>query len=512
MLYRAKTYCIAFIAFISAVSLPLSAQAQLMLQITDISVTDITDTRAIVHWTTNVPATARIDFGLDTSYGTYLTIGSEQFYDHEIMLTNLTPLSTYHFDVTSTVGSQSVTTFDRTFQTTAYVDTTIPEISNVHVAYVTATQATFQWETNEIANSIVKFGKTSVYTAQAGNGYMAKIHDVTVGGLAPGTSYHFQVASSDPGNNTAFGNDMNIITLSNTEPEKVPLTISNVRPLTINDTQLGTNEVTISWDTNKLSTGVIRLGTTTWLGQNVTQSSSFRTFQHSALISELQPDTLYYFDLISYDVFGAGIVSDMYTFKTKKIPVVSVTTPQAPEQVLVLGFSTLDTTSATALYKIQGTSDIYAILDGQRYRMTGPKSLAEYAHQLPVKDSTQATLENYPLVHLVKASDGNTVYYLYRRANNRILKLAIPSPAVFASYGANRWSDIVSLDPTELAQYPNVSLVHVPGDTTVYLITGGVKHAFSSQSAFQNRGYVSSDVVDISRIHLNYYTTGATLQ
>jgi hypothetical protein len=241
-------------------------------------------------------------------------------------------------------------------------------------------------------------------------------------------------------------------------------------------------------------------------------NSLFRDFQHSALIPDLKPDTLYYFTLQSRDVFGVSQTTDLYSFRTRKAAVPQIAAPGSPEKVLVLGFSTVAPTPAKALYRVKGQSDVYALIGGQRYRMTGPKSLSRYSSKLAVKEITQIKLETYPLVHLVKAADGNTVYYLYRRSNNRILKLALPSPAVFASYPANRWNDIISVDTPELAQYPDAVLIHAQGDATIYLLTNSIKHPIVSDIAFRAHGYTYSDVVDISINHLNSYQTGSSVQ
>ncbi len=508
---QAKKYLSVLAIGVSVAYFALPATAQTAMQISDVSVSNITDTKAVVRWNTNIASTSRIDFGLDTSYGVYLTTGSELRTSHEITITSLTPLSTYHFSVTSGINGQKVSTFDRTFKTTEYIDTSLPIISNVHVPYVTATSATFQWETNEIANSVVKFGATSAYASAAGWGGYLKLHDVTLGGLAPGTTYHFQVVSADAAGNTAYYSDMTFTTLFNTESEKTLFAISDIRPLTINDPQLGQDYVTISWNTNKLSNGVIVVWAPGVYANTIDQTSKFRDFFHSSYIPNLKPDTTYSFYVQSADVFGAYATSDTYTFKTKgaPAPTVSIT---APEKVLVLGFTTLTTDPATALYRVAGSADIYAVIMNQLYRLTGKSSLARYDEGRAPQQVSSSALEKYPLVHLMKAEDSNTVYHLYRRPDNRILKLAIPSSAAFSSYPANRWSDIVSVEKGELNQYPDAVLVHVPGSATVYLLSNGSAHPFASDAVFRNKGFNALDVVDISATHLKAYPLGDELK
>jgi uncharacterized repeat protein (TIGR02543 family) len=62
--------------------------------------TTIGQTTVQVHWTTDEPSTSEVDFGPTTSYGTSVS-DSALVYDHLVLLTNLTPATTYQYRVVS---------------------------------------------------------------------------------------------------------------------------------------------------------------------------------------------------------------------------------------------------------------------------------------------------------------------------------------------------------------------------------------------------------------------------
>ena len=83
-------------------------------------------------------------------------------------------------------------------------DTTPPVITNVTATHITNNSATIQWDTDEIANSLVKYGKASgIYTKITWNPLFVKNHPIELTGLLPGTCYYFVVNSADQSGNLA---------------------------------------------------------------------------------------------------------------------------------------------------------------------------------------------------------------------------------------------------------------------------------------------------------------------
>ena len=76
------------------------------------------------------------------------------------------------------------------------------DITNVQTASVTTSSSQVVWTTNIAANSSVDYGTTTAYgSSTAVNSAMVTNHDVTLSGLVAGTTYYYQVNSTDSKNN-----------------------------------------------------------------------------------------------------------------------------------------------------------------------------------------------------------------------------------------------------------------------------------------------------------------------
>ncbi|HWA27366.1 MAG TPA: LamG-like jellyroll fold domain-containing protein [Lacunisphaera sp.] len=77
----------------------------------------VTQTTATISWTTNENATSQVNYGLTSSYGSS-SADTNSVLAHEIVLTSLTPGTTYHYQVTSVdAASNANSTSDATFTT-----------------------------------------------------------------------------------------------------------------------------------------------------------------------------------------------------------------------------------------------------------------------------------------------------------------------------------------------------------------------------------------------------------
>ena len=81
-------------------------------------------------------------------------------------------------------------------------DTLPPRIFNVAATVITSRSATIRWETNENADSQVRYGLTAAYEiATPVNPTLVLDHAVNLTGLLPNTTYHYQIRSRDNFNN-----------------------------------------------------------------------------------------------------------------------------------------------------------------------------------------------------------------------------------------------------------------------------------------------------------------------
>ena len=92
-------------------------------------------------------------------------------------------------------------------------DTTPPVIGNIGTT-ATATTATITWTTDESATGQVDYGVTADYGQQESQTSSATGHQFVLTGLQPGTTYHYQVASTDSSNNTSDSADFTFTTQS----------------------------------------------------------------------------------------------------------------------------------------------------------------------------------------------------------------------------------------------------------------------------------------------------------
>lgn len=84
--------------------------------ISNVQVTNITRTTAMITWTTDVAADSSVDYGLSASYGDTVSNAS-LVTNHSLTLTGLVPGMTYHYRVSSTNSGGMDTEADATFAT-----------------------------------------------------------------------------------------------------------------------------------------------------------------------------------------------------------------------------------------------------------------------------------------------------------------------------------------------------------------------------------------------------------
>lgn len=163
-------------------------------------------TNATVTWFTNEHATTELAFGTTTAYGATTSPNATLGLFHSVTLNDLTPSTTYHFQVMSrdAHGNTSVS-YDRTFVTSALDDTVAPTLSSITVSGIGSTTAKVAWTTNEPATSNIFFAVGSslnLNTASTlSSASLLTSHALTLGGLSASTTYSYAVQSRD-----AFGN------------------------------------------------------------------------------------------------------------------------------------------------------------------------------------------------------------------------------------------------------------------------------------------------------------------
>ncbi len=216
----------------------------------DPAVVNLSGTGATVTWSTIERSNSFVDFGtIANIYSSTQGSASDSTLSHTVILSSLTPLTTYYFQVRSADASGNTSVANNsgagfTFATTsgsavlcpspgggggsscqicqacAIVDAVAPLITEVTVAEATFNSATITWNTDEEANSTVQYGETA-YSSQEDYSYSnskpklsVKKHSITLTNLDPSTTYYFKVSSADAKGNIAESSELSFKTLA----------------------------------------------------------------------------------------------------------------------------------------------------------------------------------------------------------------------------------------------------------------------------------------------------------
>jgi hypothetical protein len=130
--------------------------------------------------------------------------------------------------------------------------------------------------------------------------------------------------------------------------------------------------------------------------------------------------------------------------------------------------------------------------------------------QQPNEPTSLATISTAPAYCLV--NDAGTFFLILNG-----IRHGIANPGLLNSYGYG-FGDAVadtaayqSLPSGDLLGPDSGALVKAPGNSTVYLISGGAKHGFTSASVFRGLGYSFSSVLTIPAPQLNGLPDGSLI-
>ena len=277
--------------------------------ITNILVTNITETTAIVHWDTDQSTNSRVNFGTTPTY-TMQANNAAYVMSHAMSLNAFTLGTLYHFQVCSTNSSSSQTcSSDQTFST---VDQTPPIISNRTVTKISCSGATITWDTDENASQFVDYGTSPgpSYTKNVGAATpLQKNHSTVLTGLETNTVYHYRVRSSDVAANESFSSDDIFSTSAVCEGDTKPPVVTNVQTVDVKSTT-----ATITWDTDENADSLVDFGTSVAYGGKVSANSLVKT--HAVALTGLTPLTTYHYRVTSKDAAKNQTITADFSFST----------------------------------------------------------------------------------------------------------------------------------------------------------------------------------------------------
>ncbi|MFP4459155.1 MAG: hypothetical protein ACLFSQ_06185 [Candidatus Zixiibacteriota bacterium] len=174
-------------------------------KIKNIEVINISETAVKIDWETSDSSNCQIFYG-QNNYSSYASDSSLSMI-HTLNLQNLMPSSDYKFKIIAeTPDSRFDEVENRRFSTMA--DTVAPVISNIRLLSTTSNSMSIAWETNEVTNSLIKWGETAAYNGmQSSDNDSTTEHYTTISGLQHVTDYHIKIDATDISGNSTSSND-----------------------------------------------------------------------------------------------------------------------------------------------------------------------------------------------------------------------------------------------------------------------------------------------------------------
>lgn len=177
------------------------------------NISDITQSSALIQFSTSEPAKASISYNTAGIPERHLD-GQQALTEHLLELSGLEAGSTYSFRLDAVTMDGRKSSYDGSFNTLAAPDVTPPVISNIQISGLSDNEARISWQTDEHAICFIEYGKSSGYGQSIKpDSEAAQQHTYILKGLAPQTTYHLRITSTDAAENRSQSGDIEFSTL-----------------------------------------------------------------------------------------------------------------------------------------------------------------------------------------------------------------------------------------------------------------------------------------------------------
>lgn len=270
--------------------------------VSDVAISDINLTSAVISWKTTTVATSDIYYGFTNTYGQQLSDSSGSgVTNHTVILNNLSDSSTYHFKIIGTdTDGNSLISDDYNFDTLM-----MPRIFNVtfEQQHNTATSTLkVSWESNvPTTSTVLSYQGDSTLPREVSLASLTIKHSMMVPDLIDNTVYRMIAQGMDAYGNVAVS-DVNRVT---TEYDTRPPDVSNI--ITESTTSgYGTEtvaQVIVSWNTDEPATSQVEYaeGITGDSYPMSTAKDNSLSSSHVVILRDLKPSSSYYFRVVSAD-------------------------------------------------------------------------------------------------------------------------------------------------------------------------------------------------------------------
>jgi hypothetical protein len=378
-----------------------------------------TDKNAVVSWTTDEVSTSRVGWAGGGKDG--FVEDNRLVRDHSLTLTGLRPRTGYRFMVTSedragnplvwgsTAGAKWVTlAFDAAgkllqppggagvFVTDNFPDSQWPQIiSGPQVREKTVSSLTLAWGTDELADSFVRFGTSAELEEVVGAAQDVQDHQLTVTGLDPGTTYYYQVESTDPSGNGATESAVGVVTTPSDVDLSPPRFVAQPEKVAVTD-----EEMVIGWETDEAASARVEYQ----VGEEVqTRQMMERQTRHQVTLTNLTAETEYRVRVFVKDASqNEGGADVELRVQTESAPDL-----EAPRIVSAPTVVSVDDRSATLAWETDEVSDSFVDFDTTPYlgQVVGSPAYVS-AHEVTLTNLDPGTIYYYRVGSRDRASNG----------------------------------------------------------------------------------------------------------
>ncbi|HRH23501.1 MAG TPA: fibronectin type III domain-containing protein [Candidatus Magasanikbacteria bacterium] len=282
--------------------------------ISNVAVSNVINKKATITWTTDEVSDSYVHYSSDPSFSSSTLAGlAESVNDHSVIVSNLTPGTTYYYYVKSGVAEDKniVDGVVEYYTFTSTADLEAPSIifdSENDVA-VSDSVINLSWITNEAATSTVEYGTSNSYGTFVSNDNYNTNHPFELEDLLPGTLYYLRIKSMDVNGNISSAIEFTALTIDTTDSS--PPVITGVTTSVITD-----DEALIEWDTDEAATGQVHYGIASGIYDDTSDTVSTYNRAHAITLSGLSTSTEYYYIVVSVDSSGNSTTSTEYSFTT----------------------------------------------------------------------------------------------------------------------------------------------------------------------------------------------------
>jgi chitodextrinase len=266
-------------------------------------------------------------------------------------------------------------------------DKTAPIITGVTAINITYNSATITWNTEELSDSMVRYGLTTSYTTYTPvNSALVASHSVVLSGLNPSTVHHYQAKSRDAAGNLGVSGDYTFTTVA--APDGVVLTTT---PTNLSATVVSSSKISLTWTAPTNFPNLA--GYKVYRGGVIVAAVSGTTYTDSGLTAS----TGYTYYIAAYDtVHTFSGQSNSVTATTLEGAAADTTSPSIPTNLVAtpiyyykIGLTWTASTDNVGVvgYKIYRDTVLIANTSGTSYHDMGLTASTAYSYKIAAYDA-----------------------------------------------------------------------------------------------------------------------------